>query len=113
MKKLASRLIASILLLLSIFFSVTCFAQSGVPDSRIAKKIAGLRQKGYFNKEITLFTIPAQLVSDRQISGVVKKYTLLDVHGISEIQQGKPAYIRFNIPVENIIIQRKYFSQRI
>ncbi|MEO7982491.1 MAG: hypothetical protein ABI688_00290 [Bacteroidota bacterium] len=103
MKKPASPLAIKPIVLSLVFITLFLagFAQQNLPVSRIAKKIAGLQQKGSFTKEFSVFGMVAQAAPDREISAVVKKYTLLDVHDVTEIRHAKPAYVRFSIPVDN------------
>lgn len=93
---------ARIVSLISCFllFSTVTFSQNNLRTGKIAQRVEALRQQGAFSQEVSLFKMLPQTV-DPVVSATVKKYSFIEAEGIETIQRSQPAYLNFNIPVDN------------
>ena len=82
------------------FIPVKSWSQPGNnPAGRIAQKVISFQQKGSFAKERALFSVAGG--SNSQASRSIKKYTLLDIKGLQDILQNRPAFLNFSLPINN------------
>ncbi len=94
-----ARVISFILLAFS--FSTGAFAQTKVKIGKVAQRVEDLKIQGVFSKETSLFKVAPAMQVDAAIAAAVKKYSFVEAEGIETIQQTKPAYLNFTIPVDN------------
>ena len=89
------------LIFISIYFSSAVFSQTSQRVGKIAQRVESLKKQGLFVQAIPLFRASLSVEKDPGISSVLKKYSLIETEGIEAIQQTKPEYLSFDIPIED------------
>ena len=83
-----------------VFISYLSFAQGGQSTGKIFQKVNSFNQKKSFSKEYSVFEKSSKF-ANAELSKLVKKFTLLDIHGVNEILKSKPDFLNFTIPSPN------------
>lgn len=80
-----------------VFISYLSFAQGGQSTGRIFQKVNSFKQKQSFSKEYNVFEESSRSAYT-DLTKLVKKFKLLDIHSVDEIVKSKPDFLNFTVP---------------